>query len=196
MPLRKLIPYLPEGVIPFLKTWIADYSIHIVITRDRKTKLGDYRSKKDGSHRISVNSTLEPELFFFVLTHEFAHLISFAKFGRRIAPHGPEWKHTYREMLLESIEVYSDSLKPHILRYARSPKANFMASPELVAYFERTVVRDDETYVHELRTGQVFHFRGSDYRMEGKIKKNYLCTNLSSGRKYAFRPMAKVNQKK
>ncbi len=196
MSIKNLIPYLPEGTLPYLKTWIADHSIHLVITRDRNSKLGDYCLKRDGSHRISVNSTLAPELFFFVLTHELAHLIAFAKFGRKIAPHGPEWKHTYREMLKESIEIYSDNLKPIISNYARSPKANYMANPELVAYFERKSLNEGEFYIQELQTGNFFSFRGTDYRMEGKIKKNYLCTNLSSGRKYAFRPLAKVTKKK
>jgi predicted SprT family Zn-dependent metalloprotease len=46
----------------------------------------------DNSHQITINGTLEPQLFFFVLTHELAHLIAFEKYGRRISPHGQEWK--------------------------------------------------------------------------------------------------------
>jgi predicted SprT family Zn-dependent metalloprotease len=59
-----------------------------------------------------------------------AHLIAFEKFGRRISPHGNEWKMTFK-MLLESLEVYEDDLKPIIIKFSKSPKANFMASPDL-----------------------------------------------------------------
>ena len=196
MSINSLIAYLPDGTLPFLKKWGAGHAIHIIITRNRRSKLGDYRLKKDGSHQITVNSTLEPQLFFFVLTHEIAHLLAFAKFGRRIAPHGQEWKTIYRGMLLDTLHIYDEELKPLIQQYSHVPKANFMASPELVSYFERHTLQADEHYIQDLEPEQEFVFRNSIYRMEGKIKKNYLCTNLASGRKYAFRPLARVIKKK
>lgn len=168
------------------------YSVHLIITRDRHSKLGDYCRKRGDIHQITINSTLDPELFFFVLTHELAHLTAFEKYGRRIAPHGPEWKQTYREMLLESISVYDTELKPLILHYARSPKANFMAAPALVKYFEQFTLGMHESFVEELRSGDHFSYRQSEYRLEHKIKKNYLCLRLSDSKKYIFRPLAKV----
>ena len=101
MSVSTLEKYLPEGTLPFLKQWFADYTIHIKITKNRNSKLGDYRKLRDLSHEITINSTLAPQLFFFVLTHELAHLIAFEKFGRRISAHGSEWKITFRNMLLE-----------------------------------------------------------------------------------------------
>lgn len=186
--------YLPEDALAFLKKWFADYYIHIKITRQRNSKLGDYRKMPDKSHRITINSTLEPELFFFVLTHELAHLIAFEKYGYRILPHGNEWKNTFREMLLESLVVYSEPLKPVILRFARSPKANFMASPELVRYFNTEGLKEEESYMEDLQTGDRFLYRGMIYVIEDKLKKNYLCKNLGSGKKYAFKPLARVEK--
>ena len=105
MSIQSLEKYLPQNTLLYLRKWFSDYSIHIKVTRNRNSKLGDYRKLRDNSHEISINSTLAPQLFFFVLTHELAHLIAFEKFGRRIAPHGNEWKHTFREMLLESADT-------------------------------------------------------------------------------------------
>jgi hypothetical protein len=102
----------------------------------------------DNSHQITINGTLEPQLFFFVLTHELAHLIAFEKYGRRISPHGQEWKQTFREMLLESLEAYQEDLKLIIKDFSKSPKANFMASPELVKYFHK---EEDGFYYRKLR---------------------------------------------
>jgi Zn-dependent peptidase ImmA (M78 family) len=53
------------------------YSCHIRITK-RSSKLGDYRYRSGETQQISINGDLEPQLFFFVLTHEIAHLITFS----------------------------------------------------------------------------------------------------------------------
>ncbi|WP_404984476.1 SprT-like domain-containing protein [Chryseobacterium sp. M5] len=194
MPIQSLEKYLPQNTLLYLKKWFSDYSIHIKVTRNRNSKLGDYRKLRDNSHEISINSTLAPQLFFFVLTHELAHLIAFEKFGRRIAPHGNEWKHTFREMLLESADVYDEDLKPIITKFSRSPKANFMASPDLVKYFHIDNQNDDEVFIEKLSKGENFIYREQKYLLEGLIKKNYLCMNLATGRKYSFKPLARVKK--
>lgn len=193
MSVSLLEKYLPENSLSYLKKWFGNYFIHIKITKGRNSKLGDYRKRQDGSHEITINSTLEPQLFFFVLTHELAHLLAFEIFGNRILSHGKEWKHTFREMLLESIEVYSDDLKPIIVRFSKSPKANFMASTELVRFFY-TNEKSNLQFVETLQQGDFFIYRKDKYLLEGLIKKNYLCKNVSSGRKYVFKPLAQVEK--
>lgn len=194
MSVSNLIKYLPENSLSYLKKWFGDYYIHIKITRGRHSKLGDYRKMPDKSHQITVNSTLQPELFFFVLTHELAHLIAFEKYGYRISPHGNEWKYTFREMLHESMEVYHDDLKGIILKFSRSPKANFMASPELVRYFHAEDLKDEQNYIEDLKSGEIFIYRRMTYVIEEKLKKNYLCKNLETGKKYVFKPLARVEK--
>ena len=194
MSVSNLIKYLPENSLPYLKKWFGDFYIHIKITRGRHSKLGDYRKMPDKSHQITVNSTLQPELFFFVLTHELAHLIAFEKYGYRISPHGNEWKYTFREMLHESMEVYHDDLKGIILKFSRSPKANFMASPELVRYFHAEDLKDEQNYIEDLKSGEIFIYRRMTYVIEEKLKKNYLCKNLETGKKYVFKPLARVEK--
>lgn len=194
MSIQSLEKYLPQNTLQYLKIWFSDYYIHIKITRNRNSKLGDYRKLPDNSHEITINSTLVPQLFFFVLTHELAHLIAFEKYGRRISPHGNEWKDTFRRMLLESIEVYDEALKPIIAKFSRSPKANFMASPDLVKYFHIEKQDDRLQFIEELKEGDYFMYRNEKYFLEGLIKKNYLCKNLATGRKYSFKPLARVEK--
>jgi hypothetical protein len=194
MSIQSLEKYLPQNTLQHLKVWFADYYIHIKITRNRNSKLGDYRKLPDNSHEITINSTLAPELFFFVLTHELAHLIAFEKYGRRISPHGSEWKETFRQMLLQSIEVYEENLRPIIIKFSRSPKANFMASPDLVKYFHIEKQDDALVFIEELQKGDFFIYRNEKYLLEGLIKKNYLCKNLATGRKYSFKPLARVEK--
>lgn len=194
MSIQPLEKFLPQNTFNHLKNWFSDYSIHIEVTRNRNSKLGDYRKLPDSSHKITINSTLEPQLFFFVLTHELAHLIAFEKYGRRILPHGNEWKHTFRLMLLESLEVYEDDLKPIIFKFSKSPKANFMASPDLVKYFRVENQDDEGVYIENLTKGEHFIYQNQKYLLEGLIKKNYLCLRLDTGRKYHFKPLAKVKK--
>lgn len=195
MSINILEQYLPANTQPFLSKWFADHKIHIRITKERNSKLGDYRKMRDKSHEISINSTLERQLFFFVLTHELAHLIAFEKFHGRIVAHGQEWKSTFREMLLESINIYTTDLQPIILRFAKNPKANFMASPELVRYFHIDDPDGSSIFVEQLSSNDEFYYKGDLYRMIEKKKKLYLCVNLINSKKYLFRPLAKVEKK-
>ena len=194
MSINVLDQYLPADTHPFLKTWFSDYYIHIKITKNRNSKLGDYRRMPDKSHQITVNSTLDKQLFFFVLTHELAHLIAFENYSFRISAHGKEWKDTFRKMLLESIDIYSDDLKPIILNFAKNPKANFMASPELVRYSHIEDPDDDFVFIETLTINDDFHYKGDQYKILEKKKKLYLCVNLANSKKYLFRPLAKVEK--
>lgn len=189
-----LLKFLPENVSPFLIKWFGSHRIHFKITRNRNSKLGDYRRMPDNSFRITINSTLPPELFFFVLTHELAHLLAFEKYGKSIAPHGKEWKHTFREMLIESLSLYNDELKPIILKFSHSPKANFMASPDLVRYFHIENENPKEVFLETLLEKQVFIYRKVPYKILKKEKKKYLCKNLKNGKEYYFREVAKVEK--
>lgn len=192
MSVSVLEKFLPANAISFLKVWFGNYNCHLKITKNRNSKLGDYRKMPDLSHQITVNGTLEPQLFFFVLTHELAHLIAFEKFGRKIAPHGGEWKNTFREMLLESIEIYQEDLKPIIAKFSKSPKANFMASPDLVKYFHKE--EEGIFYIENLALGSKFNFREETYIIKEKIKKRYLCKNLENGKQYLFKSITKVEK--
>ncbi|QDP85357.1 transcription elongation protein SprT [Chryseobacterium sp. SNU WT5] len=194
MSISLLEKHLPENTLSYLKNWFADYSIHIKITKDRNSKLGDYRKMPDHSHQITINSTLQPQLFFFVLTHELAHLIAFEKYGRRISAHGAEWKNTFRIMLLESLAIYDDDLKAIILKFSKSPKANFMSSPDLVRYFHIEDCEDESSYIEDLNAGDHFTYKNQIYIMEEKRKKNYLCLQTKSGKKYIFKPLARVEK--
>lgn len=194
MSISLLEKYLPNHCLPHLKKWFGDYPIHIKITRGRNSKLGDYRKMPDKSHQITINSTLQPPLFFFVLTHELAHLLAFENFGHRISPHGAEWKHTFRTMLLESISVYDEDLKPIILKFLKSPKANFMSSPDLVRYFHIEDYEDETSYIEDLEIKDRFIYRKQIYIIEEKRKKNYLCTQLDTDKKYIFKPLARVEK--
>ncbi|MBS1548856.1 MAG: transcription elongation protein SprT [Bacteroidetes bacterium] len=193
MPINTLEQFIPEQGAHFLRKWIVNHSIHFKITRNRLSKLGDYRKLTHG-HQITINGSLDKELFFFVLTHELAHLIAREKYGPMIAPHGNEWKSEYRTMLHESLAAYSENLQPLLVRFAKSPKANFMASSEMVDYFLKDQLKNEEFFLKDLDINHNFIFRNQKYCVIKRRKKNYLCKNLTNGKEYIFQPLASVQK--
>ncbi|WP_018675224.1 SprT-like domain-containing protein [Riemerella columbina] len=189
MSLQGLQQFLPSEALPYIERWLQGQFIHIKITRARQSKLGDYRKLPNGGHQITVNGNLEPALFFFVLTHEIAHLLAFKNY-RNILPHGKEWKQTFRNLLLESLEVYKTDLQPIIKHFAKNPKASFNADPQLVKYF-RTSDGTKQT-IDTLAIGSRFDYRGLQYKISEKRKKRYLCIQTSTGKPYLFSPCAEV----
>lgn len=186
--------FLPENALHYIKYWIDGIPLHIAIKKRRQTKLGDYRKRIDGSHEITINGDLPKELFFFVLTHEIAHLLAFEKYSCTIQPHGKEWKTLFGDMLRLSITIYPEAFQKIILRFSESPKANFMASPELVTYF-KIYQKTGETYIQDLIFGDTFMYKGQEYQLEQKNKKRYLCKNLKTEKVYLIGPLVLVERK-
>lgn len=194
MSLEPLQEYVPESAMPYIRKWLTGIPIHIKITRNRRSKLGDYSKRPGKGHQITVNFIRNKDLFFFILTHELAHLFAFENYGPKIAPHGEEWKSQFRNLLLESIEVYEEPLRPVIVRHARSPKANFTASPELVKYFHTEEEDDCTEFLDGSQPAERFIYQKQTYIIEQKLKKNYICLNLETGKKYIFKAMARVEK--
>ena len=161
--------FLPKGADDFIHQLLAGHLCHIKTTKDRKSKLGDYRLLPNKSHIITINGNLEPFLFFFVLTHEIAHLLAF-KEKTNISPHGKEWKKKFQKLLLESLEIYPSDLRDLIVIFAKNPKANFMSSPELVKYFNKGNP-DNQIYIEDLILGDQFIYQSYSYQVEETKKK-------------------------
>ena len=88
-PLETLKQFLPEGTFELVSAYLHAHRIHLTVTRERSSILGDYRNAVDGkNHRISVNGNLNPYAFLYTLIHEIAHLLVFDRFGHRVASHG------------------------------------------------------------------------------------------------------------
>lgn len=191
---QQLEKYVPKDALPLIETWFSPFKIQLRITPDRKTKLGDYR--KDGAlHSISVNGNLSAEAFFFVLTHEFAHLKAYHDFrGKMILAHGKEWKHTFSELLLESVHLYPTEIQPYILQHARKPKASVTADPGIAKNLLRN--ENDLPYLEDLPEGSLFYI-GNKLLQKGKKRKiRYLCQEKNTGKKYLVNGLAQVNRVK
>jgi len=188
--------YLPERSVPLCLKLIETNAVHLKIVNERITRHGDYRKMSDGKHQITVNATLNKYRFLITLVHEIAHLVAFEKYGRRIKPHGHEWKYSFQHLMLPFIrpEIFPEKLLPLLARHFKNPKASSSTDAQLSialkAYDEQ---HNDKSYVFELPLGSVFRlYNGKLYTKGNKRTKRYECVEMKTGRLFLFQPHAEV----
>ena len=104
-PMHALATFLPEGSFENVVHYLHQHKVHLTVTRERKSVLGDYRNAVHGkNHRITVNGNLNKYAFLITLLHELAHLLTHEQYGHRVAAHGKEWKKLYAQLLADFIE--------------------------------------------------------------------------------------------
>ncbi len=188
--------YLPERAVESCLGLIQQTGVHLKIVNERVTRHGDYRKMPDGKHQITVNSSLNKYRFLITLVHEIAHLVAFEKYGRRIKPHGKEWKHTFQHLMLPFLrpDVFPTKLLPLLAKHFKNPKASSSTDAQLsVALKQFDEQHSEKSYVFELPLGSVFRlYNGKMYRKGNRRVKRYECVEMTTGRMYLFQPNAEV----
>ncbi|SDM03036.1 SprT-like domain-containing protein [Kriegella aquimaris] len=191
-----LIKYLPERAVKPCFSLIEETGVHLKIVNERVTRHGDYRRLPSGRHQITVNATLNKYRFLITLIHEIAHLVAFEKYGRRIKPHGAEWKHTFQYLMVPYIrpEIFPNQLLPLLARHFKNPKASSSTDARLsIALQQFDVQHTDKTYVFQIPSGSIFRiYNGKLFKKGNKRVKRYECVEVTTGRLYLFQPNAEV----
>jgi len=197
-PLHALAAYLPDGTFEPVMEFIRHFKVHLTITRERASILGDYRHP-DGhgkGHRISINGSLNKYSFLITLLHELAHLTTFNKFGNRVAAHGKEWKSEFSWIL--SGFVGKNFLPPDVEQAVRqsmaNPAASSCADEDLMRVLSRYDRKKENHYlVEQLPPGQLFRTKdGRVFRKGERIRKRYRCEEVATKRLYLFSPVYEV----
>src|SRR5665213_746182 len=139
-PLRQLNDYLPDGAYEDVYHYLVEYKVHLTVTRERLTKLGDYRNKYlDKNHRISVNGNLNKFSFLITLLHELGHLVAYENYGNRIQAHGQQWKSEYGNILARFISKknFPADIENELLKTLRNPGASSCAEAPLLRILKR-----------------------------------------------------------
>jgi len=198
MALKPLEPFLPAGTLPLVEKMLANEVFHIVVTRPRKTKLGDFRHPRPGEvPRLTVNGNLEPNNFLITLVHEVAHLKIWNKYKNKVKPHGDEWKNCYSTLLSEFLGkgFFPDNLENALVAHVKMPKYTSVADQQLMRALrleKNDQHNDDGKYVEDLNKGEAFYLQNRVFVIEEKLRKNYLCKELPSGKKYRVSALARV----
>jgi hypothetical protein len=82
-------------------------------------------------------------------------MIAFEKYGRRISPMAMNGKKLLEICFLKALK-FMMKIKPIIVKFSKSPKANFMASPDLVRYFH-TEKQDDRLHLSNNLKRRIFY---------------------------------------
>lgn len=194
MKFNSLQKHIPQNSLHFVEGWLEKESVHIKIKSARRTKLGDYRFDKNNQiHHISVDGTLNFAAFFFVLTHEIAHLKVKNLYPTGIKSHGQEWKHVFGEMLRESINAYGEELQPHILKHALNPKAAVGADRNLHRVLFLANVCPNKM-VENVKERQRFRIGKRIFERGQKRKIRYICKETRTGKLYLVSGQAIVDE--
>lgn len=189
-----LPPQTFELVAPYFKT----HTIHLTLTRERKSVLGDYRSpcRDYPYHRISLNINLNPYNFLITLVHELAHLLTWVHFKNKVSPHGKEWKTQFRHMLIPFLgkSIFPPDVEKALLAYIRNPAASTCTDPDLYkALYKYDIKKPGYKLVDELEIGQ--WFATEDQRIFEKLEQlrtRCLCRDLGNNKKYYFQGIIEV----
>jgi hypothetical protein len=190
-----LSKYIPEHAVKPVFDLIVANQVHLKIVNERVTRHGDYRKGLSGKHEITVNASLNKYKFLITLIHEISHLVAFEKFGRKIKPHGDEWKYSFQIMMVPFIrpEIFPSNLLPLLARHFKNPSASSDTDATLALALKQYDAQNDKNYVFEIPYGSVFRItNGKIFKKIALRVKRYECIEVNSGRIYLFNPNAEV----
>jgi predicted SprT family Zn-dependent metalloprotease len=196
-PLQQLNEYLPEGAFDSVVDYIIAHKVHLTVTRERSTILGNYRSRhSDKNHRISVNGNLNKYSFLITLLHELGHLLAFEKYGNKIAAHGAQWKNEYSKILAVFIskKIFPADIEKELLETLNNPAATSCAETSLLRVLRKYDAHKPGIFLlEELPDKSFFKVKnGRVFSKENKIRKRYLCKDLTTNKLFLFSPVAEV----
>lgn len=192
--IRKILEkYIPSEAAPVVTQWILENRVKFRITKNRTTKLGDYKyDHRTKKHYISVNKGLNTYAFLITTTHEFAHLMAFKEFGFKIKPHGKEWKYCMQELMFDFLPLLPKDIQLALNNYLSNPKASSCSDTALNRVLRRYDSRA-QLWLEEIPLQTPFQLRGKVYVAEQKRRTRYLCRETESGKKYLIHSQAEVN---
>jgi len=196
-PYQALTNYLPEGTFDLVETHLVRNGVALKISRPRLTKLGDYRPphRRGEPHKISVNGDMNPYAFVVTLVHEIAHLYTYKTYGRRVKPHGNEWKSYFKQLMqpIMARDVFPESINSSLNQYLDNPAASSCTDESLYLALDQFNTNNKEMVrVGDLDPGRRFLFRKRVFKLEHKLRKRYRCIEESTQRPYNFSALAEV----
>ncbi len=188
---------VPDESLPILKTWFDGVQFELNISKERTTKLGDYRAKRGKfPHRISVNSNLNKYAFLITLTHEFAHLLIYEKHKNKVKPHGLEWKSTFAGLMRELLNnnIFPEDISTVLVQHVKNPSASSARDFKLTLQLKKYNT-EVKPIIHliDLPEGTVFSLKNKRTFTKGKKRRTrYFCTELLTKRQYLVHGAAEV----
>lgn len=197
VPLDAIKKYIPEKSAQLILDYLKQYKVHLTITRERKSVLGDYRHATGfKSHRISVNGNLNKYSFLITLIHEIAHLATFLEYRHKVEPHGREWKKIYGLILKDflSPEIFPTDLLRSLNDSLHDLPASSCSDEKLMRVLRNYDAKNNGMIlVEQVAEGGLFDAgKGKMFRKGKKLRKRYQCIEIATGKLYLFSPVYEV----
>ena len=191
--------HLPSEAVAWVYDYLERHRVHFHVSRERRSKLGDYRWPQGVAHpfhEISVNSDLNPWFFLWVFLHEAAHLETHLKYSAA-QPHGHEWQEEYRQLLAAHAALFPAEVQPLLARYTRRiPLSRSVGKQIEVALRRYDADYDpDQITLDRLKPGARFRLKQRPSLLFEAIEKRrtrWLCRELPSGRQFLVSGAAEV----
>jgi hypothetical protein len=198
--LRAFQRHLPQPAVPYcLQLW-EETPFLFFVKSPRNTKLGDFRYRKDRPlQTITLNVDLNPYQFLLTLIHEIAHLRAFAQHGTAHAPHGPEWKAKFKQLLdpLLNESIFPRDilvpLKLHIRNPSASSARDLFLMKEMSKY-EVAASQQNTFFLCDLAPQTHFELAGRKFKKGETRRTRILCEELGTGKKYLVSRLARVSK--
>lgn len=191
-----LAQYMPAPAAPIISKWIDYFQCEFKISKNRSTKLGDYRHPFKGKgHKISVNNDLNQYAFLVTTVHEFAHLLTWNDHKNKAKPHGTEWKSNFKRMMQPffEIHVFPTEIQQTIVNYLNNPAASSCTDLTLARALKKYDDNVATNRIEEIPLNTVFTLKdGRKFKKGEKVRKRYRCLCLDNGNIYLFNPLAEV----
>ena len=196
-PLHALAAYLPEGTFEQVMAYLNQYKVHLTVTRERQSILGDYRHPdRRGGHRISINGNLNRYAFLITLLHEISHLTTFMQYANSVASHGKEWKQHFSAILKEFVgkDYLPADVEAALRQSIRNPAASSCADDDLMRVLKRyDRQKENHFLIEQIPANHLFRTKdGRVFRKGERIRKRYRCEEVATKRMYLFSPVYEV----
>jgi len=189
-----LSSFLTSETIKKINSWEEKFNIKIIVCSPSKSRLGVFIPKRHDNHVVRINNNLNKYAFLITLIHEIAHAVIWEKYGRRVNPHGEEWKDQYKKMMLPFLnpEFFPEDVLRLLSNHMINPKATTVRDLELYMILKK-YDKNRSTFISEINDGDEFSIdNGKRFVRIEKLRKNYKCKEISTGKLYRFSPLAEV----
>lgn len=199
VPLLQLRSFLPEGSFEDVHHYLVQYKVHLTITKQRQSILGDYRHAfADKTHRISINGNLNKFSFLITLLHELAHLFTYERHGHRVQAHGQQWKQEFKKILTKFLQkkIFTSEIESTLLQSLQNPAASSCGDEKLMRVLRKyDNKKDGHLLVEELEEGELFKIKGNRIFVKGeKIRTRYKCMEPATKKWYLFSGVYEVEK--
>lgn len=196
-PWEELNEFLPSGSSEKVLHLLHAYKVHLTVTRERKSILGNYRNAIKGkNHRITVNGNLNPYSFLITLIHEIAHLLTYEKYGHKVLSHGNEWKNCYRFLLKDFLtkDIFPKEIEDELIRSLQNPAASTCAEEGLTRILKQYDPKIPGVFlIEDIPVNSLFITKdGRVFKKGEKLRKRFRCAAVNDGTVYLFSPLYEV----